>query len=88
MGENTSGPHLSRRATVWGGQALFVTSTVGLATTAYAADKADPKLVQYRAQPNNGAKCGDCINFEQPTSCKAVAGTISPNGWCLLFAHR
>jgi hypothetical protein len=88
MDDNTRGPHLSRRAAICAGPALLVTSAAGLATSAYGADKADPNLVQYRAQPNNGAKCADCVNFEQPTSCKAVAGTISPNGWCLLFARK
>jgi hypothetical protein len=88
MDNNARGPHISRRAVIRAGQALLATSAVGLATTAYGADKADPKLVQYGAQPNNGAKCSDCVKFEAPSSCKAVAGTISPNGWCLLFAHR
>jgi hypothetical protein len=88
MDKNACGPHISRRAAIRVGQALLVTSAVGLATMAYGADKADPKLVQYRAQPKNGAKCGDCVLFEAPSSCKAVSGTISPDGWCLLFAHR
>jgi hypothetical protein len=88
MDKNTRGPRISRRAAIRSGQALLVTSAVGLATTAYGADKVDPKFVQYRAQPNNGAKCNDCVQFETPSLCKAVAGTINPNGWCLLFAHR
>jgi hypothetical protein len=88
MDKNARGSHISRRAAIRGGRALLITSAIGLATTAYGADKADPKLVQYMAQPNKGAKCADCVNFEAPSSCKAVAGTISPNGWCLLFAHK
>jgi hypothetical protein len=88
MSENSRGPHISRRAVIRAGRALVITSAVGVATSAYAADKANPKIVQYRAQPKDGAKCGDCVNFVPPSACKAVAGTISPNGWCLLFARK
>jgi hypothetical protein len=87
MSENTRGPHPSHRAAIRAGWALPVTSAVGVATSANGADKANPKVVQYRAQPDNGANSGDRVNFGPPSSCKAVAGTISPNGWCVLFAQ-
>ena len=32
--------------------------------------------------------CSTCVNFEAPTACKIVAGSISPNGWCIVYAPK
>lgn len=88
MDDDKHGPSMARRDALRIGHALFLASAIGLTKTAFAADKSNQKLVQYRPHPNNGARCGVCLNFQPPNACKAVAGEISPNGWCLLFAHR
>ena len=50
--------------------------------------KVAQKVVQYQTSPKNGQSCSKCVNFEPPSSCKLVEGTISPSGWCLLFAPK
>jgi High potential iron-sulfur protein len=48
--------------------------------------------VQYQKMPKGGAQCSQCrfyINGKTKTSngaCTQVAGTISPKGWCVVFA--
>ena len=32
--------------------------------------------------------CSTCVNFEPPSACKIVQGTIDPNGWCLVYAPK
>jgi hypothetical protein len=50
--------------------------------------------VQYRDRPNGGKDCDDCIQFvpgptsEAAGSCKVVAGSISPHGYCLAFTPK
>ncbi len=41
--------------------------------------------VNYQMTPKGADHCGVCKNFVAPASCKSVAGTINPNGWCKLF---
>ncbi len=49
---------------------------------------------KYRPQPNGAAQCSKCNYFIPGASatvagqCKVVAGAISPNGWCQLFAAK
>jgi hypothetical protein len=50
--------------------------------------KVDQKLVMYQPTPKNGQACNKCVNFDPPNACKLVAGTISPAGWCQLFAPK
>jgi hypothetical protein len=35
--------------------------------------------------PKNGKDCKGCKFFEAPSDCKLVEGSISPNGWCILW---
>lgn len=42
----------------------------------------------YQNRPNGSQRCDLCANWMAPTSCKFVAGNISPSGWCSLFAAR
>jgi hypothetical protein len=57
-------------------------------SAAVAQDKIDPKMVQYQTTPKDGNKCSICVNFEAPSSCKIVSGTISPDGWCIAFGPK
>ncbi len=70
-----------------GGAAVFAT-----AATADRADAADTKVAQkavaYQDTPKGPQRCDNCTYFEPPSSCKVVAGTISPAGWCQLYAKK
>ena len=70
---------------------------VGLGAIAvYAAPRAavaqDEKLaqnvVQYQNTPKDGQECDKCVNWIAPNSCKIVAGTINPKGYCIAFAPQ
>ena len=87
----------SRRAVLRGSVALV--AAAGSAATAaedgaatmkfaQAAQKVAQKDVQYQETPKDGNKCSLCTNFQPPNACAIVAGTISPNGWCVAFAPK
>jgi len=59
---------------------------LGMASPAMA--KMTQQTVAYQATPNNGLKCSGCALFKAPSSCIMVDGTISPDGWCKLFAKK
>jgi hypothetical protein len=59
-----------------------------LERSAWAQEKVAQTVVQYQKQPKDGHMCSTCINFQPPNACKVVAGTIDPNGWCLLYAPK
>jgi hypothetical protein len=80
----------SRRAVLkFGVAALTAGAAAAVATRASAQqDKVDQKTVMYQAQPKDGQKCSTCVNFQAPNACKLVAGQISPDGWCGLYAAK
>jgi len=46
--------------------------------------------VSYQTTPSNGQQCSGCTHFVPgaaggPGTCKVVAGSISPTGYCLAF---
>ena len=54
-----------------------------------ATSKVSPASVQYQAQPKGEQKCSGCLNFvAESNTCKLVAGQISPEGWCSLWAKK
>ena len=79
---------LLRNVTLAAGGAA-VLSTAALADRADAADtKVAQKAVAYQDTPKGPQRCDNCTYFEPPASCKVVAGTISPSGWCQLYAKK
>ena len=50
--------------------------------------KADQKTANYRDYPKNGLSCTQCKAFRPPNACQLVAGGVSANGWCNLFAEK
>ena len=51
--------------------------------------KVSQASVQYQTQPKEGKKCADCMNFvAESNTCKLVEGSISPNGWCVLWVKK
>jgi len=44
--------------------------------------------VRYQPQPKGEQKCGNCMHFiADSNTCKLVEGTISPDGWCVIWAN-
>ena len=43
------------------------------------------RTVRYQPTPNGSQQCSHCTMFRKPNGCTAVAGYISPRGWCKLF---
>lgn len=65
-----------------------VAAGAAIAVGARAQDKIAQAQVQYQSTPKDGNKCSTCVNFEAPAACKIVAGTISPEGWCVAYAPK
>jgi hypothetical protein len=59
---------------------------MGTATPAYA--KVQQKAVKYQDTPKGDQACENCSLFEAPSSCKTVDGTVSPQGWCMVYAKK
>lgn len=73
----------ARSAAAVGGVGLL-----GLAAAHAQESKVAPAVVAYQNTPNEGHSCAGCSLFEPPNACKAVSGTISPSGWCKLWAAK
>jgi hypothetical protein len=59
---------------------------MGTPTPAYA--KVQQKAVKYQDTPKGDQACENCSLFEAPSSCKTVDGTVSPQGWCMVYAKK
>jgi hypothetical protein len=83
-------PDVSRRSMLLRGLACAtgVATILTIDTNAAMAAKLPQGSVSYRATPNGSKKCGNCVLFQAPNSCKSVAGTISPNGWCSIWRAK
>jgi hypothetical protein len=53
-----------------------------------AAAKAAQKAVGYQDTPHGAQQCDNCSQFEAPSSCKVVDGTVSPTGWCKVYVKK
>jgi hypothetical protein len=86
---DTNSPDLSRRgllkAAVAGSGVVLAAAIVG--PTAASA-KVAQRSVSYRGAPNGTARCANCTLWQPPAACKVVAGVISPNGWCSIYAPK
>jgi hypothetical protein len=68
--------------------ATGLVGAVSLLPGSAAAAKLSQSDSGYQNRPNGGQRCDQCANWQSPGSCKLVNGTISPSGWCSLFAAR
>jgi len=72
---------------------LVLATALGLlslgARTRVAAQQAAERLSKaealYQDAPKNEQQCSECTKFQPPKACSAVAGDISPRGWCKLY---
>ena len=78
----------SRRGVLRTGLAILAGGLVATAARAQDDSKVEQSVVQYQTMPKDGAKCSGCANFVAPNACKVVAGTISPEGWCVAYAPK
>jgi hypothetical protein len=86
--KNRSAP-CSRRCLLLGAVAAVSTATVvGTDPGTAAASKISEAAVAYQDHPDGDKQCSKCQQFQPPSSCKMVDGTISPHGYCRIFAPR
>jgi anaerobic selenocysteine-containing dehydrogenase len=71
-------------ASVTGAAAVIGAST----TAAQAAAKASQKTVKYQDTPKGEQRCENCMQFEAPSTCKTVDGTVAAQGWCMVYAKK
>ena len=54
-------------------------------SVARAQAKTPQKNVKYQDTPKGEQRCENCKQFQPPSACKVVDGTISPQGWCMVY---
>jgi hypothetical protein len=62
-------------------------AVIGTSTSAQAA-KVSQKIVKYQDTPKGEQRCDNCVQFEAPSSCKTVDGTVAAQGWCTVYAKK
>jgi len=81
---------LSRRSML-AASGLFVGASAVAVVTATAANaqaKVAQTAVGYQETPKGAQQCDNCNWFQAPNACKTVAGEISPQGWCKIYAKK
>jgi hypothetical protein len=68
-------------ARVCGAATIVATAAIQSAQAA----KASQKVVKYQETPKGNQMCSNCKLFVAPNACQTVDGTISPNGWCIVY---
>ena len=63
------------------------TAVIGTSTPAKAA-KAPQKIVKYQDTPKGEQRCENCVQFEAPSTCKTVEGTVTAQGWCTVYVKK
>jgi hypothetical protein len=80
---------LSRRSML---RDVTLASAALLAATFVAQPAAAGNMTQqaagYQKTPKDGKRCDGCSLFQAPSSCKLVAGTIDPAGWCRFWVKK
>lgn len=89
----TSPQEISRRrlmiiAAGAAGTSIGTATIAGTPTPAAAAAKVSQQAVKYQDTPKGEQHCDNCLHFEAPSSCKIVDGTVSPQGWCMVYAKK
>ena len=78
---------LSRRSLLGG--AIYAsgaaTMLVAAGTQSAQAAKISQSVVKYQDSPKGEQMCSNCKLFTAPNACQTVDGTISPNGWCMIY---
>lgn len=67
------------------GKAAAVAAIVAQAKPASATIKISKAAVAYQDHPEGDKRCGKCLQFQPPDSCKMVDGPVSAQGFCRIF---
>jgi hypothetical protein len=70
-----------------GASVTGATAVIGTSTPAKAA-KAPQKIVKYQDTPKGEQRCENCVQFEAPSTCKTVEGTVTAQGWCTVYVKK
>ena len=68
------------------GAGVTAAATCAFAGDANALAQLSQTVAGYQDHPHGNDLCGTCPYFQAPSSCAVVAGTVSVNGWCNLYA--
>jgi hypothetical protein len=68
--------------------AAAVLGVSAAAANAQIAHKASQKDAGYQDSPNGAQSCSNCRNFQAPSSCRVIEGTVSPTGYCRMYAKK
>jgi hypothetical protein len=82
---------VSRRDLIRGSMAGIAASAgmmLGVSADAEARDKASKAVAHYRNTPKDGERCGRCVHYTFPFTCRVVAGPVSFHGWCQFYKPR
>jgi hypothetical protein len=90
---NSRSAALSRRAilrnlAIGAGGAAVLAASVAETRDAAAQSKATQKAVGYQDTPHGTQRCDNCRQFEPPSACKTVQGTIAAAGWCKIWVAK
>lgn len=84
--QSVSRRSLLRGATLATGAVALLGAT--LTTQRAEAGNMTQQAAGYQPTPKDGKRCDGCSLFQAPASCKLVAGTISPAGWCRFWVKK
>jgi hypothetical protein len=77
-----------RNLAIGAGGAAVLASSVVESRNAAAQNKATQKAVGYQDTPHDAQRCDNCRQFEPPSACKTVQGTIAAAGWCKIWVAK
>jgi hypothetical protein len=77
-----------RKVMLTAGATAVTGSILGENRGAIAQTKAPKSVVAYQDTPHEGQSCATCLQFEPPSNCKVVEGTVSPAGWCKVYVKK
>lgn len=79
---------VSRRLLLQGAVAAAgAAGAAAMGGNAEAAAKKTQQQVAYRNSPSGSERCENCGVFIKPNRCRSVSGTVSPKGWCKIWAE-
>jgi High potential iron-sulfur protein len=78
---------LTIAASAAGASVTGAAAVIGTSTPAQAA-KVSQQVVKYQDTPKGEQRCENCVQFEAPSTCKTVDGTVAAQGWCMVYAKK
>jgi len=76
---------ISRRSLMGGAICASGAATMLAVTQPAQAAKISQTVVKYQDSPKGEQMCSNCKLFTAPNACQTVDGTVSPNGWCMIY---